>query len=167
MNFTELTPINASDVNSTIISQYINDKIQRYFDDKTDKLQFIPKSANNDIKILGYRKCSPNKNAQTTIPLGVVGNPVDGTQMVGGVPNTNMSCTWNVNRKIHYERGAATGQSGSSYALHSHFPNVGWLPFCVVYNPDFASYETAAAPNKPENAAIRVLVNNCTWFSDS
>ena len=167
MNLTEKTTPKASECNFTNITTFINDRVQRFFDEKTDKLQFIPKSANNDVKILGYRKCSPNLNAQTTIPLSVVGNPVDGTQMVGGIPNTNMSCTWAVNRKIHYERGAATGSSGQSYAAHSYFPNVGWLPFCVVYNPDFASYETAVAPNKPENAAIRVLVNNCTWYSDS
>ena len=72
-----------------------------------------------------------------------------------------MSMTWSVNRKIHYTAGVGLESTNSQRM----FPNESWLPFTVVYNPDFESFSANATA--PERGNVRILSNNMTWYSDS
>ena len=163
LNRTTRTTITAAETNQININDHINERLLDYFNEKVDKLRFIPKSDNNDIKILGYRKVKPNRNASIGVPNALITNSTaDGEPVqVGSVPNVNMSMTWSVNRKVHYTAGAGL-ESMSSQRM---FPNESWLPFTVVYNPDFESFSANAAA--PERGNIRILSNNMTWYSDS
>lgn len=163
LNRTTRTAIKAVETNQTNINDHINERLIDFFDEKGDKLRFIPTSVNNDIKILGYRKVTPNRNASIGVPQQIITNSAaDGDpQTVGTVPNVNMSCTWNVNRKVHYTAGVGLESTNSQRM----FPNTSWLPFTVVYNPDFESFSANAT--NPERGSVRILSNNMTWYSDS
>ena len=163
LNRTTRTTITAVETNQININDHINERLLDYFNEKVDKLRFIPKSENNDIKILGYRKVKPNRNASIGVPNALITNSTaDGEPVqVGSVPNVNMSMTWAVNRKVHYTAGVGL-ESMNSQRM---FPNESWLPFTVVYNPDFESFSANAT--NPERGNIRILSNNMTWYSDS
>jgi hypothetical protein len=162
LNRTTRTPTTLAQTNSTNISDHMNERLLDYFNEKTDKLRFIPASVHNDIKILGYRKVKPNRNASISIQQAMLTSSTEGGDpgSVGSVPNVNMSCTWSVNRKVHYTKGVENTPTPAQY-----FPNTSWLPFCVVYNPDFESY--SANLTNPERGSVRILSNNMTWYSDS
>ena len=104
LNRTTRTPTTLVQTNSTNIADHMNERLLDYFNEKTDKLRFIPASVHNDIKILGYRKVNPNRNASISIPQTMLTSSTDGGApgSVGSVPNVNLSVTWNVNRKVHY-----------------------------------------------------------------
>jgi hypothetical protein len=163
LNRTTRTPITAAGTNQININDHINQRLLDFFNEKVDKLRFIPKSENNDIKILGYRKVKPNRNASIGVPNQLITNSTEGGEpvQVGSVPNVNMSMTWSVNRKIHYTAGVGLESTNSQRM----FPNEAWLPFCVVYNPDFESF--SANLTNPERGSVRILSNNMTWYSDS
>ena len=96
LNRTTRTTIKAEETNQININDHINERLLDYFNEKVDKLRFIPKSDNNDIKILGYRKVKPNRNASIGLPNALITNSTDGGEpvQVGSVPNVNMSMTW-------------------------------------------------------------------------
>lgn len=163
LNRTTRTTPTAAESNQININDHMNQRLLDYFNEKTDKLRFIPASVNNDIKILGYRKVKPNRNASIGVPNALITSSTagDDPQQVGSVPNVNMSITWSVNRKIHYTAGVGLESTNSQRM----FPNTSWLPFCVVYNPDFESFSANATA--PERGSVRILSNNMTWYSDS
>ena len=163
LNRTTRTTPTAVETNQININDHINQRLLDYFNEKVDKLRFIPRSENNDIKILGYRKVKPNRNASIGVPNALITSSTagDDPQQVGSVPNVNMSMTWPVNRKIHYTEGVGLSSTNSQRM----FPNESWLPFTVVYNPDFESFSANATA--PERGSVRILSNNMTWYSDS
>lgn len=163
LNRTTRTVPTAAETNQININDHINQRLVDYFNEKTDKLRFIPSSVNNDIKILGYRKVRPNRNSSIGVPNALITSSTEGgdPQQVGSVPNVNMSCTWSVNRKVHYTEGVGLSSTNSQRM----FPNTSWLPFTVVYNPDFESFSANATA--PERGSVRILSNNMTWYSDS
>ena len=147
MNRTTRTVPTAAETNQININDHINQRLVDYFNEKTDKLRFIPASVHNDIKILGYRKVKPDRNSSIGVPNALITSSTAGEdpQQVGSVPNVNMSCTWSVNRKVHYEAGVGLSSTNSQRM----FPNTSWLPFTVVYNPDFESFSAnATAPER-------------------
>lgn len=156
MNLTNLTTPVAGNCNRMDIQHYVQQRLQPFFDERADKLRFIPKS-NTGIKILSYRKIKNDRNAQFSTENTSVG-PV------------NMSCTWRINRKIAYEQGypnPATYDSSSPLGPNDAFkyPNNSWLPFALIYNPQFASLPQGTNPG--QSTVIQVAYNDCHWFSDS
>lgn len=153
MNLTDLTTPVVYNTNRQDIQNYIAQRVQPYFNDREDKLRFIPKS-NTGIKILGYRKIKNNKNASFSTEGSSVG-PI------------NMSCTWRINRKIAYEQGYPNPAivTGLGPNDDHRFPNNSWLPFALIYNPQFASLPQGSSPDP--KSVIRVAYNDCHWFSDS
>lgn len=152
---------------------YISNQLRPYFDDEYDKLQFRPKETTN-IKVEKYVRIKPNHNeaiATQALPQTTQGGQVL-VDPQGSIPPVMKS--WNVqtNRKIFYTQGADTGYSVDNQNL---FPNDCWLPFCVIYNPDFAEQAANAKANSDpkyagrftEIQAIQHRWNDAHYFTDS
>lgn len=133
-------------------------QLKEFFDEREDKLRFIPK-ANNQIKILGYKKLKPNRNQSISPPTQVFGTSLDpsGFKTAGANSDINVSVTFRVMRKIHYTPGPTISPN-----LGYFYNNSSWRPFCVLYNPDYANWQTY-----PNTGPIKVASNSCHWYSDS
>lgn len=121
--------------------------LKDFFDQREDKLRFIPKQ-NTNMRILGYRKIKPNRNA--SLGVGHYGTAQ------GTFPMINMSCYWPVKRKIYY----SPGLDGSG-KLQFLFPNSQQIPFMCVYNP------TAAEFTSGDDYCVKCAYNDSFWYSDS
>ncbi len=131
--------------------------VKDFFDEREDKLRFIPK-ANTNIKILGYKRIRSNRNGSLGVPATVFHTTTvsPGYKTVGSNPIINESVTWKPMRKIHYTPGTAV-----SSTLANFYPNADWLPFCCIYNPTFASFTAGS------DYTIKIAHNDAHWYSDN
>lgn len=150
-SFTTVTPPNVLPSN---INTWIASHVKDFFDQREDKLRFVPKQ-NTNIKITHYRRIKPNRNGALGIPAQAYhsADPSGGFAIAGANPIINHSVTWTINKKLHYTHGKAIG------SYNTMFLNASWLPFLVIYNPTFASFASGSQ--------IGVSSNNCFWYSDS
>ena len=118
--------------------RYISNQLRPFFDDQYDKLEFRPRETTN-IKIDKYTRIKPHHDSAIgTQPVPLHQGYDEQGQSVnyahGSVPQVNKSWSQKTNRKIVYTQGANTSFSGDNQNL---YPNNSWLPFCVIYNPDY------------------------------
>lgn len=130
-----------SEVTQLDLNQHIISQIKPYFDDNVDKLSFTPKQTTN-IKIEKYIRIKPNlSNAIPTqaTPHHAGGNAASPMVVppTGSIPNVQRNHNFTLNRKIRYDEGYPA-EAGTSVDYENNFPNNSWLPFCVLYTPDFA-----------------------------
>lgn len=159
--WTDTTTPKAHEVTRAQLNAHINERLKQYFNEKQDQLQFRPKTWNNGIKVLGHQKVVPDIQRQFSIPAE---QPSGVGSLMGAIPNVNKSCTWSVQRKVHYQisEEPVTGEDPVEFL----YPNTSWLPFMCLYNPDFRHF-TADEEGADVGNRIRVLMNNQTWYSDS
>lgn len=153
-NFTTPTaPANTLTDTKTYLLNHVKD----FFDEREDKLRFIPR-ANTNIKILGYKRIKANRNSALGLPVEAYTNTTvsPGYKTVGANPIINESITWKTMRKIHYTPGTEV-----SPTLANFYPNSDWLPFCCIYNPTVASFTAGA------DYTIKVAHNSAHWYSDN
>ena len=157
MALTSFTTPTAPNNTLTDTKTYLLNHIKDFFDNREDKLRFIPKN-NTNISIKGYKRIKANRNATLGVPAQAYANSTvsPGYKTVGANPIINESVTWKTNRKVHYTPGVAV-----SPTLAHFYPNTSWLPFCCVYNPTFASFTSGA------DYTIKVAHNTAHWISDS
>ena len=118
------------------LDAYITQQLKPFFDDDEDKLQFRPKQTTN-IKIDRYINLAPKLNqaiGAQAVP-GLTGTPI----ATGSIPDVMKSWSSKTNRKIPLTQGEDTSFTTDNQNL---FPNNSWVPFVVIYNPD---YEAQAA----------------------
>lgn len=130
-----------SEVTQLDLDQHIVSQVKPYFDDNLDPLSFTPKQTTN-IKIEKYIRIKPNLDEAIptqAIPLHVGGNAEEPIVVppTGSIPNAQRNHTFTLNRKIRYDEGYPAVQ-GSQVDYENNFPNNSWLPFCVLYTPQFA-----------------------------
>lgn len=160
---TSFTTIKPNEVTPAILNAHIASHVKDFFDQREDKLRFIPKQ-NTNLKILGYKRIKPNRNGALGVPSQVYGTTTvpTGFKIAGGNPIINYSCTWKVMRKIHYTKGAELTIGAGPAKYPTLFNNSGYLPFLVVYNPTFAQF--VPAPGGLDR--IQITYNSCCWYSD-
>jgi hypothetical protein len=154
------------------VQDHIKEQVEEYFNQRSDKLQYIPKRTSN-LKILGYRKLKVKDSHNLGPDPTYVQQEALVPYSVGSPPLINMVCKWPTKRKIHYVQGVTNLPPGPSGASLPHmYPNYAWLPFFCLYNPsaiDFLSDVTypggGAQTNKPPEMFIRY--NSIHYFSDS
>jgi hypothetical protein len=156
------TTITDNNVTQQNVTDHIVSQLKPYFNDKEDALRFIPKATSN-VKILSYSRVKPNLN-EAIGPLPVLS---ENATPSGSVPLVNKSFTWKTNRKLHYTLGKSTG-TGNDADLNTAdtqnwFINHQWIPFQLIYNPDFALCKTAAGVD----TLISVRHNNIHYYTDS
>ena len=149
-SFTSVTPPNVLPSN---INDHVAKHVKEFFDQREDKLRFIPK-VNTNIKINHYKRIKPNRNGALGIPATAYSSmSPSGYNVAGGNPIINHSVTWTINRKLHYTHG-------KNIDLYSTmFLNSSWLPFVVIYNPTFDQFASGSQ--------ITISSNNAFWYSDS
>ena len=133
-----------SDADVDAISAYITQQLKPFFDDDEDKLQFRPKQTTN-IKIEKYVKLTPNlyqaiatqAQAHKTwqVAEGSASHPDYSILPSGSIPDVMRSWSTKTNRKIPLTEGVASG----IYPVDKQnlYPNNSWVPFAVIYNPDY------------------------------
>lgn len=169
LGLNEHTYPKALDFTRTQYKNHIDSHLRQYFNQRADKLDFIPKRTNN-IKFLGYRKLKtqPKSNLGPPPVMSATGDGyTSATFQQGSHPLVNMTCTWPMKKKIYYTTGTST-----IAALPFMYPNWSWIPFVALYNPtahEFLSTVTypgaAPATNNPPNMYVRY--NSNFYFSDS
>ena len=158
MNLTDVTTPSAQTATMANVYAHINERLRQYFNDTQDQLLFRPKTWDNGIVVIKKQEIKPDLQEQFSIPANQPSGP---TSMYGAVPSVMKSCTWSVNRKVHYQ------DSTDGAGLTDHlYPNLGWLPFMCMYNPDFRHFEPDR-DGQDQGNRIRILMNNQIWYSDS
>lgn len=140
------------------IHDYINNRVDEYFDALTDTMDFIPKRG-TAIRIIGRRMIRPSLR-QISAPAATLGDTAAAAQQVGTSPTFDTSVSWPMNRKIHYEKSTNLDGGNKETGLYA---NWSWLPFCVLWNKDYAAIP--AASRTFQTPAL--MWNSQLWFSDS
>lgn len=158
------------------LRRYIENQLRPYFDDQYDKLEFRPKATTN-IKIEKYVRIKPHHDSAIgTAPHPVVQGFNEQGQTVtfatGSVPQVNKSWSQKINRKITYTEGAETSLSTDKQNL---LPQDSWLPFAVIYNPDYQQQlsNMILSTNPEEDGRftqvqmMRYRFNDAHYYTDS
>lgn len=140
------------------IHDYINNRVDEYFDSLTDTMDFIPKRT-CAIKIIGRKTVRPPLR-QISAPYGIVGDTAAAAQQVGTTPTYDTSVNWPMMRKVHYEKTSNLDGGNKESALYA---NWSWLPFCALWNKDY--HAIPAASRSYQTPAL--MWNSQLWFSDS
>lgn len=145
----------------TSLDSYVNNRVKDYFNDRKDKLRFIPKK-DSTIRIIGRKNIRPDLRYQSTAPLR--DRDAAGDKYIHGtVPDWYGEITWKFGggRKLWLEQ--AVNMNGSSGHMIGMFPNFAWLPFCVVVN---TNYSELTGSNKILNCPA-ISSNDIVYFTDS
>ena len=156
------------------LKMYIANQLRPYFDDEYDKLQFRPRETTN-IKIDKYTRIKPKHDtaiATQALPITTQGGQQLLVDAQGSIPSVRQSWRVKTNRKITFTQGQDTGYSVDNQNL---YPNDCWLPFCVIYNPDFqeqvantiANTDAKYAGRFTQIQAIQHRWNDAHYFTDS
>lgn len=139
------------------LKTFVGNHVKDFFDQREDKLRFIPKS-NTNIKILQYKKLKSKKDSSvSTNAQTIYATTGPSYKIIGQNPVINGTCKWPMNRKINYTpSNAPTGSLTTWY-----YPNSDWLPFMVLYNPTYAQFGLS------NDYRLQMATNTCFWYSDS
>ena len=191
-----------SDADGNAINNYITQQLKPYFDDDVDKLQFRPKETTN-IKIEKYVQFKPRietaigtkavpihtmtydgtasgsgvASAQDSNygpnPLNAGANPGNVKSITlahGSIPEVSKSHSWKCMKKISLTEGAEVGYPVDKQNL---YPNNSWIPFAVIYNPNYEQQLNNMIPdpdNQDEYLSVQLMEyrwNDCHYFTDS
>lgn len=161
------------------LQNYISNQLRPYFNDQYDKLEFRPKETTN-IKIDKYVRLKPNMASAVgtqAVPNTTWQNP-DMTPTTyeilahGSIPQVNKSHSFTTNRKIYYTEGQETNFDSDKQNL---YPNDSWIPFAVIYNPDYeqqvantiAETDPALAGRFSQVQMMEYRWNDAHYYTDS
>lgn len=121
------------------IETYITQQLKPFFDDDEDKLQFRPKQTTN-IKIEKYVQLKPKLDSAISTQAVPRHQFADSSVNIieveahGSIPEVSKSHSWKCMKKIALTEGKETSFANDKQNL---YPNNSWLPFAVIYNPNF------------------------------
>lgn len=153
LNYTGYTTPTAPNCNMAEINGYINKRVKDYFDERKDKLRFIPKRAST-LRIVGRRKLQPDLRHMATASNTT---QYDGTAE-GTVPDVQTSIYWPMMRKVHLEQ--ANDLHGGNPGL---YPNYSWLPFCCIFQENWEE----VIPDERAQHSVSVAYNDAIYYTDS
>lgn len=166
------------------LEQHINLRVEEWFNQRTDRVSFIPK-ANNTMKIIGKKKLSPpwdHRNSRMPVShvqiTDIDGDDVNSSVVHGVIPDTLVKITWPHNRKIHFEETNNFSGDQDGTQPNVFYRNYDWLPFACIVNYNAATLPKNAAghvPGQPFTVAQvqrdqrvpHVIVNDITYYRDS
>ncbi len=168
-SFTNNTTITESAATQTDLFTHITNQLKEYFDQREDFLRFREKTTSN-VQILKWQGLTPNINKTIAAPPAQIDHEPDPTKpsvirTVGAVPFVNKSFTWHTKRKIHLSEGTAlaTGNDAMLSDIQNLYPNNQWLPFALIYNPEFERMRDA----NNDNVTVTVAYNDIHYYTDS
>ena len=156
------------------IESYITQQLKPYFDDDEDKLQFRPKQTTN-IKIEKYVKLSPKLDSAIgtqAVPRHQFADSSPNIVTVaahGSIPEVSKSHSWQCMKKLALTEGKETSFTTDKQNL---YPNNSWLPFAVIYNPNFEQQlnNTFVDPATGRFTQVQLMEyrwNDAHYFTDS
>lgn len=154
---TSLSPAN--------IYSHITAQISEYMNAQSDQLRFHPKR-DQSCQIIGRRKVVPDLTRQYTLPPTVKEDD-DSIESVGVVPDWKFNVSFNLMRKIHYDRGGTIQYIDDNqntidevcYNLNDHR-----IPFVAFYQPDYGVINGGVAT---EDTVPNVAYNSMFYMTDS
>lgn len=156
------------DIDMDALKSYIAYNVKQYYNEREDKMRFIPKRTTN-IKINSFRKITSDRNSVNAM-LPNDGGALSATASGGQLPDIHTSVTWKTGRKVHYVRGKDTALAyppATGEDTQNFFCNWSWLPWTVIYNPDFATQHTIADTDPKTPAIIKLCHNDQHWYTDA
>lgn len=164
-NFTTSTTPTESAATRADLHTHMTHQLNEYFDERKDFLRFREKSTSN-VKILSWKELKPPSRSIVAQPATVFNTNTGLNQSVGAPPMINRSFTWKINRKIHYSEGKALAAGDGVTLPHDTqnlYPNNSWLPFAIIYNPDFARMSNSAGVAQ----TMEVAFNDIHYYTDA
>lgn len=186
----ETTPV-VNGASAFDIETAINQRVSDYFNDRQDRIQFIPKKTST-IRIEGSKKLFPPWDRRSgRMPTAYAeqtadgdGKPVSVTVHQGEIPDTLVKVKWDINRKIHFEptnkfghRPAEDDDPAENIALANgstvFYRNYDWLPFAVIVSwnhnslPEDDETQPVAQSKERTRRCPQILVNDITYYRDS
>lgn len=163
-----------SDADGEALNHYITQQLKPFFDDDEDKLQFRPKQTTN-IKIVKYVKIAPKLDeaiATQAMPFqrwsNNLGENVNAIEPMGSIPDVYRSWSVKTNRKIALTEG--TEISAFPVDKQNLYPNNSWVPFAVIYNPDYQFQLSNIEVKDGEVDQVQMMQyrwNDAHYFTDS
>lgn len=188
--YTNETTPNVNEASARDIETAINQRVTDYFNERQDRIQFIPKKTST-IQIEGSKKIFPPWDRRSgrmptsyVVQSGDDGSekPLVNTVHQGEIPDTLVKVKWNINRKIHFEPSNKFGfRKGNPAAdpptQDENIPLVGgktafyrnydWLPFAVIVSWNHNNLPAEGTTFERTRRCPQVLVNDITYYRDS
>lgn len=169
LNLTDRTEPKDNFVTMAEIEDHIVDIVARDFDSKDDTMEFKTRRR-RAYNIIGRFKVKPNNNG--LIPSPLRSNEVPGS--VGSVlgerdtPPLRRNIRWPMEKKVRYKRSTNGVDPSEPVPEPFVYPNSAYLPFILLYNPDYANYKpnSTNSEGKAEIRQISVRHNSQHWFND-
>ena len=144
---------------------WIRDQLSPYFDERADKLRYIPKQ-NSNLAIDGYHRVKPKQRIGFGRPRTATLSDAGVPQTIGTLMDYHHTVNWKCMRKTHYEVGATTFTSEAHVISRPQqcWVNLNqWRPFVCLYCPDLGNESPEITPvNLP-----RVAYNSIHYYTDS
>lgn len=153
-----------AEANIIDLETIITNRIQPAFNQAADRMTFRDKEK-RIYKIEGKQWIRPNRNNQINHPQDasvlVEGSTATEYQL-GGPPDVFKQIHWKPMRKVRYTYTANVGGTPSP-PLPFYYPNEAWIPFVVIYAPDYANVGKIG----DDDYKVSLDVSNCHWYTDS
>lgn len=165
--FTTNTTPTEGDATQQHLRDHLTAQLKEYFDQREDFLRFREKTTSN-VRILKWQSLKPNLNGAIAAVPAQADTEVSGAikiRTMGAVPAVNRSFTWKTMRKVHLSQGTAlaTGTDALDPDTQNLYPNNQWLPFALIYNPDFARMRDAL----DVDTTCTLAWNDIHYYTDS
>lgn len=145
------------------LDSHVNNRVKDYFNERKDKLRFIPKR-DSTIQIIGKKRINPDLRYQSTAPA--VSEANDTKTAHGTIPDWYGEISWkmpNGGKKLWLEQsGNLTGAAD----LIGMYPNYSWLPFSIIVNWNHSETKTQF-PTTTLLYMPGVSCNDIVYFTDS
>jgi hypothetical protein len=163
--FTPYTSPTDNTVTQAQFTQHVMQQIEDQWNSPDDQLEFADRN-NSNLRILGKRWVRPDRTARIGLPQQYAFGAVGATQpyIEGGPPDVTMTLSWPMMRKWRLTK---TSPSDGSAAFF--YNNQSWLPFTIVYSPDYDSVNPGDATEPeaiPEANRIQLQYCTCMWYQD-
>ena len=139
------------------LDSYVNNRLKDYFNDRKDRLRFIPKK-DSTLRISGRRTVRPDLRFQSSAPPDSIG--------LGVIPDWYGEVSWKIpagGRKIWLEQ---SGNLDGGNKLIGMYPNYAWLLFCCLVNWNYSETKITH-PTDTIQYMPSVSCNDICYFTDS
>lgn len=163
LQLNEYTSPKGSEVSRGQFVDLLTKQLEGFWNYSDDELSFRVKNKTN-FKVLGKRWVRPDRRHRIGVPQQQSWHD---QAIVGAPPKVAMSIKWPMNRPWRLTK-SDDSEDYPQPANPFWYNNQQWVPFVVVYNPDYANVKPDDDPTNPVPEAHRVQLKHCSciWYTD-